>query len=47
MPCFFHKNMLEFSLRKCRKNQIFSLENSDFSDRKESQFYVFIRLCLG
>ena len=47
MPCFFHKIMLEFRLRKYEKNQIFSNENSGFLERKESQIYVFIRLCMG
>ena len=47
MPCFFHKIMLKFRLRKYEKNQIFSNENSGFLERKESQIYVFIRLCMG
>jgi hypothetical protein len=47
IPCFFHSNMLEFKLRKCRKNQFFIFENSGFLQRKEYRFYVFIRLCLG
>ena len=47
MPCFLRYVMLEFRLRKYEKNQFFSNENSGFLERKESQIYVFIRLCMG
>ena len=47
MPCFLNKDMLEFRLRKYEKNQIFYFENSGFLERKESQNYVFLCLCLG
>ena len=47
MPCFLRIYMLEFRLRKYEKNQFFSNENSGFLERKESQIYVFIRLCMG
>ena len=47
MPCFFHKDMLEFRLRKYGKNQFLWNENSGFFRKKGVTIYVFIRLCLG
>ena len=47
IPCFFHKIMLEFRLRKYGKNQFIHFENSGFFRKKGVTFYVFIRLCMG
>ena len=47
MPCFFHRIMLKFRLRKYCKGVFFIYKNSGFLQRKESRFYVVICLCLG
>ena len=47
IPCFFHKDMLEFRLRKYGKNQFLHNKNSGFFRKKGVKIYVFLRLCMG